>query len=105
MTALARQFRRIICAMPRASLRSVLLICTFNTECPFCVISDRYIQRQRPLMSAVTPIADKRGWGWNVRYVPESDMAHMSPGLTLLPGLQDTIVWFESNMPRLTRNR
>jgi len=31
MTALARQFRRIICAMPRASLRSVLLICAFNT--------------------------------------------------------------------------
>src|SRR5664280_2194093 len=43
MTALARQFRRIICAMPRASLRSVLLICTFNTECPFwvCAVTRR----------------------------------------------------------------
>ena len=37
MTALARQFRRIIRAMPRASLRSVLLICAFNTECPLWV--------------------------------------------------------------------
>lgn len=26
-------------------------------------------------MSAVTPMADKRGYGWNVRFVPIADIA------------------------------
>jgi hypothetical protein len=34
MTELALQFHRIICAILLASLRSVLLIYAFKTECP-----------------------------------------------------------------------
>jgi len=30
--------------------------------------------RQNPTLSAVTPIADKRGRGWNVRFAPLADI-------------------------------
>jgi hypothetical protein len=36
-------------------------------QCRSRVIRDRAIQRQSRPMSAVTPIADKRGHNWNVR--------------------------------------
>ena len=40
------------------------------------VISDQAIQRQFRPLSAVTPIADKRGRGWIVRFVPVGTLRH-----------------------------
>jgi hypothetical protein len=42
------------------------------------VISGLAIQRQHRRVSVVTPIADKRGHGWNVRFVPKADIRLLS---------------------------
>jgi len=38
-----------------------------GSACPLWVIRDQSIQPQGRPLSAVSPIADKRGCGWNVR--------------------------------------
>jgi hypothetical protein len=39
--------------------------------------SGQTIASQNPRLSAVSPIADKRRCGWNVRFMPKADIARL----------------------------
>src|SRR5450631_445203 len=52
--------------------------CTWKGRRPIWVNRDRPIQRPCRPMSALTPIADIRGRGWNVRYVPKANIARLA---------------------------
>jgi len=57
----------------------LLFFASFAWRTRLWVIRDRAIQPQRCPLSVVTPIADIRGCGWIVRYVPLATIHGMSP--------------------------
>jgi hypothetical protein len=52
-------------------------IAAVQSQCRLWVINGQTIPGQNRLLSAVTPIADKRGRNWIVRFVPEADIARL----------------------------
>jgi hypothetical protein len=64
-----------------------------KAACPLWVISGQTVGAKIGRLSVVTPIADKHGRNWIVRYVPEADIkefgSHQKKTPGHCPGLRD----------------